>query len=296
MYAARRATAHALLVELVARFACGQVLALLTLCIRAFMFTTSRSRTTVGSTGTYDPFMPDQTDGSHMVAKTSSPGSTALIGQSVPVMKNVIRPRAALAADRQAWLIELEDITVVEPQLHQPFAFDLPSLSEVEERFSDASPDEQLDLWHQACAEYRPLSARLYRVVHASIDFSGPYRDFDIAHVRRSFCDNNAHPPVRDGRGLYKWVMSFENVTKLSCQLTLRQKLYSAKIHPNDTRAAITAKLHEMFVDWTQITGNNPAEASDVDNCADVFTKYMPFQAWLRHMRFILNVPQAEEQ
>ena len=40
----------------------------------------------------------------------------------------------------------------------------------------------------------------------------------------------------------------------------------------------------------------DPRKIDSVDNCADVFTKYMPFKAWLRHMRFILNVPQADEQ
>ena len=61
-------------------------------------------------------------------------------------------------------------------------------------------------------------------------------------------------------------------------------------------RSVLALRCAGVIQDAVRLGDIDPRKVDSVDNCADVFTKYMPFQAWLRHMRFILNVPQADGQ
>ena len=74
--------------------------------------------------------------------------------------------------------------------------------------------------------EWRDEASRLYFLVRASVDLSGPYEQKDLDMIRTACCKGD----MRHGPNLLSWALSFDNASSIGAQSELISKVQNAKL------------------------------------------------------------------
>ena len=176
---------------------------------------------------------------------------------SIPPLPK-IRPRSATSAHAH-WREQLDDAAVKAKWLPLFDGKGRPTVSEVVVTYlhKGYSLVQLAAITIHARAEWDSINTDLYFLIRSSLDLSGTHEKDDQEFIHKTF---RLSASVRDGVGLFNWIESFVDTTKLSTQSQLRLAVDTAKLSSTANLDQVETHTRELLRNWLAITTNRVAE------------------------------------
>ena len=189
------------------------------------------------------------------------------------------RPRDGKTLQLERLLDDLRDrlgaAGISEGTLNDP----MPSMTQIANRYPNESEDRLRALHEQACQEFQKENKFIWDTLRPTLLIDGIYERPDRQAIRELTTGVE-----RDGRGLLRWSLTYYLDSLSSVHVGKRDK--AVKLSAWLQRRTLV--LHEAS-DTEVLIIHIPG----ADMLADPFTKYLKYETWRRHMKVLLNRPEA---